>query len=72
MTAGPLSFPRLPLVGVALAAIGGILLAEYTPPPPTALRNLVFVTSEVSDRARFRRGVLLAAAAGAVARWRMC
>ena len=43
MTAGPLSFPRLPLVGVALAAIGGILLAEYTPPPPTALLAVTIV-----------------------------
>lgn len=35
-----MTLPRLPLAGVALAAVAGILLAEYTAPPAPALLAL--------------------------------
>lgn len=38
-----MSFPRLPLAGVALAAVAGILLAEYAAPPQTALLSVAIV-----------------------------
>lgn len=38
-----MSLPRLPLAGVALAAIAGILLAEYAAPPPSALLAVTIV-----------------------------
>lgn len=38
-----MSFPRLPLAGVALAAIAGILLAEYAAPPQNALLAVTIV-----------------------------
>ena len=50
-----MSFPRLPLAGVALAAIAGILFTEYIAPPPSAL---LAVTIAALLLAPWRRGLL--------------
>jgi len=48
--------PRLPLVGLALAAIAGILAAEYLPPAP---RLVLVLTLAALLGAMFRRGGVL-------------
>lgn len=50
-----MTFPRLPLAGVALAAIAGILCTEYLTPPPSAL---LAVTIAALLLAPWRRGLL--------------
>jgi len=58
--------PRLPLLGLALAAVAGILLAEYAGPDPRAL-FVIFVAALAAAPCRGGTVALLLAAAAAFA-----